>query len=132
MAVMPVTAVFTILVLLIAVTPVLTIAGGVVAEGLLLAVAAIAIALLVLTASARELRRLATLLAPVAPVALIPCIWMLAQFVPVPAWLAHPAWASAAAALDRPLLGAISLDIGATLLSLGRYCLVLAIVIVTA
>lgn len=132
MAVMPVTAVFTILVLLIAVTPVLTIAGGVVAEGLLLAVAAIAIALLVLTASARELRRLATLLAPVAPVALIPCIWMLAQIVPVPAWLAHPAWASAAAALDRPLLGAISLDIGATLLSLGRYCLVLAIVIVTA
>lgn len=126
------TAVFTILVLLIAVTPVLTITGGVVAEGLLLATTAIAVALLVLTASAGELRRLGTLLAPLAPVALIPCVWMLAQIAPVPAWLAHPAWSSAAVALDRPLHGAISLDIGATLLSLGRYCLALATMIVAA
>lgn len=126
------TAVFTILVLLIAVTPVLTITGGVVAEGLLLATTAIAVALLVLTATAGELRRLGTLLAPVAPIALIPCVWMLLQIAPVPAMLAHPAWASAAAALDKPLHGTISLDTGATLLSLSRYWLALATMVVAA
>lgn len=120
------TAVFTILILLLVVTPALTIMGGLMSEGFLLAVAAIAVALVVLTLPAREFRRLATLWKPIAPIALVPCIWMLVQIVPVPGWLAHPAWTSASVALGRPLAGAISLDIGATLLGLGRYFLVLA------
>lgn len=123
-------AVFTILILLVAAAPILVILDGVISAGSLLAVAAVAIALTVLTSPAGELRRLGTLWKPIVPVALVPCIWMLVQIVPVPSWLAHPAWMSASAALDKPLAGAITLDIGATLLGLGRYSLALAIAIV--
>ena len=124
------TAVFAILILLIAAAPVLTILGGVTSAGILLAIAAVALALIVLTVSAGEFRRLGVLWKPIAPIALIPCIWMLLQIVPVPDWLAHPAWASASTALGEPFLGAITLDVGATLLGLGRYSLTLAIALV--
>jgi hypothetical protein len=116
--------------LLIVAAPVLTIVGGVISAGLLLAMVAVAIALTVLTLPAGEFRRLATLWRPIAPIALVPCIWMLVQIGPVPDWLAHPAWMSASVALGKPLAGAITLDIGATLLGLGRYSLALAVAIV--
>ena len=124
------TAVFAILMLLIVAAPVLTIVSGVISAGLLLAIAGVAIALIVLTLPAGEFRRLATLWKPIAPIVLVPCIWMLVQIVPVPGRLAHPAWMSASVALGKPLAGAISLDIGATLLGLGRYSLALAVAIV--
>lgn len=126
----PVAAVFAILILLIVATPVLIIMGGVMSAGVLLAIAAVAIALIVLTLPASEFRRLETLWKPIAPLALVPCIWMLVQVVPVPGPLAHPAWMSASVALGKPLAGAISLDIGETLLGFGRYSLTLAVAIV--
>lgn len=127
------TAVFTVLVSLIVVTAVLAIIGSLFMEGLVLAIAATATALVALTLDADKFHRLATLLNPIAPVLLIPCIWMLFQIVPVSDhWLAHPAWASASAALGKPSMGAISLDIGATLLCLARYSLILAVGIMTA
>jgi hypothetical protein len=58
---------------------------------------------------------------------------MLSQVLPIATRsLAHPVWASSATALDRPFAGAISSDIGATLLSFVRYCTVLACALVTA
>jgi hypothetical protein len=125
-----VTAVFVILILLILAAPVVAVAGGVIPAGLLLAIAAVAIALIVLTLPAGEFRRMATLWKPIAPIVLVPCIWMLVQIVPVPGWFAHPVWISASAALGEPLAGAITLDVGATLLALGRYSLALAIAVV--
>lgn len=126
------TAVFAILVSLIVVTPALTIIDGTFAEGFILAIAATAIALVALTLHTGELRRLAQLVKPIAIIVFVPCIWMLIQIVPVPGrWPAHPAWMSASAALGKPLMGSISLDIGATWLSLARYVLVVAIAIVT-
>lgn len=126
------TAVFAILVSLIVATPVLTISGGTFAEGYVLAIAAAAIALVALTLPAAELRRLARLVKPIAIIVLVPCIWLLIQIAPVSGrWLAHPVWMSASAALNRPLTGHISLDIGATWLCLARYFLVVAIAIIT-
>jgi len=125
-----VTAVFAILILLIAAVPVLTILGGVTSVGFLLAIAAVAVASIVLTLPASEFYRLGALWKPIAAIALIPCIWMLLQTVPVPGWFAHPVWMSASTALGEPLVGAITLDIGATLLGLGRYSLVLAIALI--
>jgi hypothetical protein len=46
--------------------------------------------------------------------------------------LANPIWASAAAALNQQLAGAVTVDIGATLLSLTQYCAVVAAALVTA
>jgi hypothetical protein len=126
-----VSTVFTILFLLIAAIPVLTATGGVMSAGFVLAIAAVAIALIVLSLPAVDFGRLATLWKAIAPIALVPCVWMLVQIVPVSGSLAHPAWMSAGLALDKPLAGHITVDIGATLLSLCRYSLTLAIAIVT-
>jgi hypothetical protein len=134
MVVVPMTAVFVMAISLIVALPALTIAGGIFWEGLILAVAAMAMALTALMLRAGESRRLAQYLKLIVPFLFLPCIWMLIQIAPAPIHgLAHPAWASAAAALNQPILGAISLDIGLTALCLARYCLVLAIaIIVTA
>jgi hypothetical protein len=110
--------------------PVLAAVGGVMSMGFLLAIAAGAIALMVLDLPVEGFRRLATLWKPIVPIVLVPCIWMLVQIAPVSGSYAHPAWASASAALGEPLAGHITLDIGATLLSLCRYSLALAIAIV--
>lgn len=132
-AVMPVIAVFTILISLIVITPGLAIAGSLLLEGFVLAIAAIAIALIALTLHMGDAHRLTALLKPIVPVLLLPCVWMLLQIVPAGNnWLAHPAWMSASAALGKPLLGTISVDIGATLLCVARYSLLLAIGIATA
>lgn len=125
-------AVFTILISLIVVTPVLTIVGSPFLEGFVLAIAATAIALAALALHKGEAHRLAALLKPIAPILLLPCVWMLFQVVPVAShWLAHPAWMSASAALGKPFLGTVSVDIGATLLCVARYSLMLAIAVVT-
>jgi hypothetical protein len=126
-----VVAVFRILISLIVVTPVLAIVGSLFLEGFVLAIAGTAIALVALALRDGDVRRLTTLLKPIAPFLLLPCLWMLLQVIPVAShWLAHPAWMSASAALGKPLLGTVSLDIGATLLCLARYSLTLAIAVV--
>ena len=126
------TTVFRILISLIVVTPVLAIVGSLFLEGFVLAIAATAIALLALAFHNGDAYRFTTLLRPIAPVLLLPCLWMLLQVIPVAShWLAHPAWMSASAALGKPFLGTVSLDIGATLLCIARYSLMLAIAVVT-
>ena len=124
------TAVFAILIFVISATPVLTIMGGILSAGVLLAVAAVAVALIVLTLPAGEFRRLAVLWKPIVPVAFVPCIWIMAQLAPVPGGLAHSVWTSASAALGQPLAGTVTLDTGATLLDLCLYFLALAIAII--
>ncbi len=58
---------------------------------------------------------------------LVPALWMLVQLFPLQSeWLVNPVWVSASAAMDKPVLGAITVDIGATLLALARYVLLLA------
>jgi hypothetical protein len=58
---------------------------------------------------------------------------MLLQVLPISIRsLANPVWVSASTALDKPFAGAMSLDIGATLLSLARYCAILAAAFITA
>jgi hypothetical protein len=127
-----VTAVFIIFVSLIVITPVLTIIDSMFVYGLILANAATAIVLIALTFHAGDFRRLAQLAESIALVLLIPGFWMLVQIMPIPSQpLAHSAWASASAALGKPLVGAISLDIGTTLLSLAQYFFALSVAIIS-
>lgn len=53
---------------------------------------------------------------------------MLLQIVPINR-LVHPIWESASAALQQPLPGSISIDTGATVLSLSRYLSIAGIVL---
>src|SRR5262249_27411497 len=63
----------------------------------------------------------------------VPALWMLVQVIPMPAHrLVNPIWTSASAALNQSLTGTITVDVGATLLSLAQYCAVVAAAIVSA
>jgi hypothetical protein len=127
-------AAFIILTSLIALLPALMMVDGILATGVASAIVAIAMVTVVLTLNTSELNRFSRLLGPTAFIALfIPCLWMLLQVLPISIRsLANPVWVSASTALDKPFVGAISLDIGATLLSLARYCAILAAAFVTA
>ena len=125
---------FIILTSLIALLPALMMVDGVLASGVVSAIVAIAMVTVALAPNTGELDRFSRLLGPTAFIALfIPCSWMLLQVLPISIRsLANPVWVSASTALDKPFVGAMSLDIGATLLSLDRYCAVLAAAFVTA
>jgi hypothetical protein len=125
---------FIILTSLVALIPALRMLDGILATGVVSAVVAAAMVAVALTLNSSDLNRFSRLLKPGAVIVLfIPCLWMLLQVLPAPARsLAHPVWVSASTALDTPFFGAVSLDIGATLLSLARYCTVLATAFVAA
>src|ERR1700686_3612765 len=109
-------ATFIILSSLIALLAGLMMVDGILASGLVSAIVAIAMVTVVLTLHARDLNRFSRLLRPTAFIVLfIPCVWMMLQVLPTPnRFLANPVWVSASAALGKPFVGAISLDIGAT------------------
>ena len=127
-------AAFIILTSLIALLPALMMVDGILASGIVSAIVAIAMMTTALAPNTSELNRFSRLLAPTAFIALfIPCLWMLLQVLPIPTRSpANPVWVSASTALDKPFVGAMSLDIGATLLSLARYCAILATAFITA
>jgi hypothetical protein len=127
-------AAFITLASLIALLPALMMVDGILATGVVSAIVAIAMLTVVLALNTSELNRFSRLLGPTAFISLfIPCLWMLLQVLPISIRsLANPVWVSASTALDKPFVGAISLDIGATLLSLARYCAILAAAFVTA
>jgi len=126
-------AAFIILTSLIALLPALMMMDGILANGVVSAIVAIAIVAVVLTLHTSDLNRFSRLLRPTAFIVLfIPCLWMLLQVLPNSIRsLANPVWLSASTALDKPFVGAISLDISATLLSLARYCAILGAALVT-
>jgi hypothetical protein len=123
-------AVFTIVTVLIGIVPLLTLNDGAVVEAFILAITAVAITLIAVNIRAVDLVRLGGLLGFSAVIAVLPGIWMVLQVLPI-SGLAHPIWTSAAAALDKTLVGAVSIDIGATLLAFARYCGIIAIAIAT-
>lgn len=113
------------LVVLIALAPAYGIIGSNAATGLVCAVLAAAVAG---TLRAASVRKLSLLLRPALLIILLaPLVWMLLQAAPIPLGsLSDPVWASTAAALKLPIAGSISVDTGATLLSIVSYCAVLA------
>jgi hypothetical protein len=127
-------AAFIMLTSLIALLPALVMVDGILANGVVSAIVGIAMVTVVLTLDTSGLNRFSRLLGPTAfTVVFIPCLWMLLQVLPISIRaLANPVWVSTATALDQPFVGAISLDISATLLSLARYCAILAAAFVTA
>jgi hypothetical protein len=126
-------AAFIILTSLIALLPALMMMDGILANGVVSAIVAIAMTAVVLTLHTSDLNRFSRLLRPTAFIVLfIPCLWMLLQVLPISTRsLANPVWLSASTALDKPFVGAMSLDIGATLHSLARYCAILGAALVT-
>jgi len=89
-------------------------------------VTAVGIAVVARTMRPGETEFFLSLTRRVAMLAAIPALWMLIQVLPIRA-LAHPMWTSAETAIGHPLTGAISIDIGASVMALGQYLTILAI-----
>jgi hypothetical protein len=127
-----VAAVLAILASLIVVTPAFTVIDGPFVRGCVLAYTAALIMMTALVLRPADLARLTHLTRPITALACLPALWMLIQVVPLPGgWLAHSIWESASSALSRPVEATISVDIGATLLSLCWYAMALAAALAT-
>jgi hypothetical protein len=121
------------IVLLIALIPVIGIRDEVLTVGVVSATFAVVLIIMAMALPVTSLGRFRRLLPPVFTLLLAaPALWMLVQIIPMPHALANPIWASTSAALNERLSGVITIDIGATLLSLAQYCAVVAAALVTA
>src|SRR4051794_26299081 len=124
---------FLILIALIAALPALMMIGSSVVAGAVCGTLGISLLTVAVMFRGGDLSRFARLLRPLAlAVLFIPAFWMLLQVLPTGRSLANPVWVSASAALEKPFVGSVSLDIGATLLSFASYCAVVAVAFVSA
>lgn len=122
-----------IIILLIFATPLMVVFDGPIMQGLVTVTAAVSVAIVALRIRPGEAGFLSSVIRPVAIVAGIPALWMVIQLMPLQnVGLAHPIWKSAAAAIGQPLAGSISIDPGATLISLAQYLSAVAIGLVAA
>jgi hypothetical protein len=121
------------LVLLVFSAPVAILADGPVAHGLISAAAAVSIAIIVLRIRPGEAGFLLALIRPIIYASAVPALWMIFQLMPIQIpGLSHSVWTSATAAVGLPLKETISIDPGATLVSLVRYISTIAIVLIAA
>jgi hypothetical protein len=122
-----------ILVSLIFAVPAILLIDGPIVQGLVIAVVSGGIAIVAGTLRQGEAGFLLTVIRPIAGLAIIPAVWMLFQMIPLNhTGLAHPIWQSAEQALGYRISGSISVDPGATLLALGQYLSILAIILLAA
>jgi len=115
-------AAFILLVLLIAAAPLTLFSDGTLVQGLVVLVTALSLGVVAVEIRPAEAAHLTRLIRPALILLLVPVLWMLVQLLPMPfGSLSHPIWASAAEALNSPLTGHISIDLGATLIGLFKY-----------
>lgn len=113
---------FTLLLLLIAFFPVLTIQDGLQSQTLFGAFAGLVMAAAGVAARAADVQFAARLTRRLGLVAAVPAIWMVIQLLPMPvAALSHTIWTNSNEALDQTTWGHISADLGKTLESLAFY-----------
>jgi hypothetical protein len=121
------------LVLLIAASPAIVFVDDAMTWGFVTALTAAAIVMIALNVASTEAAYLSALFRPIAIALAIPALWMLIQIIPMPfGSLAHPIWVSAATAVNKPMFGRISVDPGATLLSISRYLCATGIIFAAA
>jgi hypothetical protein len=120
-----------ILVALICALPVILLMDGPVAQGMVAGILAAGIAVMAHTMRPGETEFLISITWPIAAIAAIPALWMLIQILPLRP-LAHPIWSSAESALGHRIEGSISIDMGASVMALGQYLLVVAVVLLSA
>jgi hypothetical protein len=124
---------FSPLIVIIAVTPASLIYNGTAIYGLLLALVAVGVAMTASRIPTGESAHLQRVILTPAILTAIPAAWMLVQMLPLPIHaLINPIWDSAATALGLPMVGAISIDVGATALAFSRYTLAFGILLLAA
>jgi hypothetical protein len=115
-----------ILVILICASPVVLLFDGTIVHGIVAGVTAVGIAVVARTLRPGEAGFFLSFARSAALIAAVPALWMMIQLLPIQA-LAHPIWRSAEAAIGYPVTGAISIDIGVSVMALGQYLTVVAV-----
>jgi hypothetical protein len=120
-----------ILVVLILASPAILLWDGLITQGLVAGMAAIA--LLITSGALRpaEAGFLTSVIRPLLVIVAVPTLWILIQTLPLSTF-AHPIWTSAEVALAHPLAGAISIDRGTSVLALGQYLSLAAVAFLSA
>jgi hypothetical protein len=121
------------LVALIGMAPIVLTLDGPITLGVAFALLAVALLIAARALKPNEVTQLRALVPGLAAWAAVPPIFMALQVVPLPlkSLLSNSIWQSAAMALGQPLLGSITIDTGATLLSLCRYFAWLGVLLLT-
>ena len=120
-----------ILLALICASPVLLLSDGLIAQGFLAGIIAIALAITAWSLRQGETEFFISLFRLPAVFALVPALWMVIQVIPLGV-LAHPVWKSVEKALGHPVLGTMSVDLGASVIALGQYLSMMAVAFLSA
>jgi hypothetical protein len=120
-----------ILIALICASPAVLLWDGLVMQGLVAGIVAVALAITARTIRPGETEFLISTIWPVAAMAAVPALWLLIQVLPLEI-LAHPIWKSLETALGHPIIGSISIDPGASIIALGQYLSMAAVGFVSA
>jgi hypothetical protein len=115
-----------ILVALLCVSPLCLFWDGLIVQGLVSGIASLALPMTARSLRPGETDFLISVVRPALIAAAIPALWVAVQILPFGIF-AHPIWRSASAALHEPMLGSISVDPAASIISLGDYMLLAAV-----
>lgn len=120
-----------ILVALIGASPAILLGDGLIMQGVLCGIIAVALAITALTLRPGETVFFVSVTRHFAAVAAVPALWIVFQILPLRP-LAHPIWASAQSALGHSVWASISVDPGASVIALGQYLVLCAAGFVSA
>ena len=120
-----------ILVALICVSPIILLRDGLAMQGLVAGGIGVALAIAAITLRPGETEFLVSIIRHLLVFALLPILWIVFQILPLRIF-AHPIWANAEAALGHTIAGTVSVDAGASVLSLGQYIVLAGITLLSA
>jgi hypothetical protein len=120
-----------ILVALICESPAILLWDGPIMRALVMGAVAAAMMITARALRPDETKFFVSIIRPLATIAAVPTLWMLVQVLPL-GTLVNPMWKSAETALGHPLVGTISIDLGASVLALSQYLCTIAVVFLSA
>ena len=121
---------FTLLSVLIALFPVVTISDGLASQSLAAALAALIMAAAAIAARTADVQFAGQVTRRLGLAVALPAVWMVVQLLPMPfPALAHTIWTNGHEALDQKAWGHISVDLGKTLGALATYLANIALVL---
>jgi hypothetical protein len=119
------------LVALICTSPAIVLWDGLIMQGLVAGIVAVALAITARALRPGETGFLVSIVRLPAVIAAVPAVWMLVQVLPLSVF-AHPIWKSAETVLGHPVAGTISVDPGASVIALGQYLSIVGVAFLSA
>ena len=120
-----------ILFLLICASPAILLIDELVAQAIVAGIVAVALVMTARDLRPGETEFFISIVRLPAGLALAPALWMTIQLLPLGVFV-HPIWKSAEKALGHPVAGAISVDLGASVIALGQYLSMIAVAFLAA